>query len=412
MFDAYRRVLTVPGASAFTLAGSLLRLPLAVYPVAVVLFVSLGTGDYGRGGLLTASYIVGGVVGNPVLSRIADRAGQRAVLLPAAIVHVLALFALVVSVRTGAPIVVQVFTAAAVGVSFVPVGALVRARWVSALRGSSAALGTALSLESTLDEVTFVVGPLLATALAIGVDGAAPFVLSACLVVAGATILHLLRAGTPVPRQPAAHGRQPLPGLIVGIVATMAAIGVNLVSIDLAAIAFVGQASQDGWTGAVLACFALGSGIAGFAYGLKAWRRPVERRLPVVAVVFAVLPVLLLAVTNVATLAGLLFVVGLGTAPLLTTMFGTLERITPPARLTEGLAWVTTGRSLGAGVAAPVVGWVADAAGARMALLLPLAASLTAGALALLTASRVTRRVTSTATPLPAAEDGDLDPRP
>jgi len=156
----------------------------------------------------------------------------------------------------------------------------------------------------------------------------------------------------------------------------------------------------------------LGSGIAGFAYGLKAWRRPVERRLPVVAVVFAVLPVLLLAATNVATLAGCLFVVGLGTAPLLTTVFGTLERITPPARLTEGLAWVTTGLSLGAGVAAPVVGWVADAAGARTALLLPLAASLAAGALALLTASRVTRRVTSTATPLPAVEDGDLDPLP
>ena len=254
MFDAYRRVLSIPGASAFTLAGLLLRLPLAVYPVAVILFISLGTGDYGRGGLLTASYIVGGVVGNPVLSRIADRAGQRAVLMPSAVSHMLALLALVVSVRTGSPVVVQVFASAAVGVSFVPVGALVRARWVSALRGSSTALGTALSLESTLDEVTFVLGPLLATALAIGVDGAAPFVLSAVLVLAGATILHLLRASTPAPQRPTAHGRQLLPGLTVGIVATMAAIGVTLVSIDLAAIAFVGQAGQDGWTGAVLAC--------------------------------------------------------------------------------------------------------------------------------------------------------------
>lgn len=260
----------------------------------------------------------------------ADRAGQRAVLLPAAGVHVLTLLALVVSVRTASPVVVQVFAAAAVGVSFVPVGALVRARWVNALRGSSTALGTALSLESTLDEVTFVLGPLLATALAIGVDGAAPFVLSAVLVLAGATILHVLRASAPAPHRPATHVRQQLPGLTVGIVATMAAIGVNLVSIDLAAIAFVGQAGQDGWTGAVLACFALGSGIAGFVYGLKAWRRPVERRLPMVAVLFAVLPALLLAATNVAALAGCLFVVGLGTAPLLTTMFGTLERITPP----------------------------------------------------------------------------------
>lgn len=32
MFDAYRRVLSISGASAFTLAGLLLRLPSAVYP--------------------------------------------------------------------------------------------------------------------------------------------------------------------------------------------------------------------------------------------------------------------------------------------------------------------------------------------------------------------------------------------
>lgn len=53
MFDAYRRVLKVPGAIGFTMAGLLLRLPLAVYPVGVVLLVALGTGDYAGGGLLT-----------------------------------------------------------------------------------------------------------------------------------------------------------------------------------------------------------------------------------------------------------------------------------------------------------------------------------------------------------------------
>lgn len=251
-------------------------------------------------------------------------------------------------------------------------------------------------MESTLDEVTFVLGPLLATGLATGVNPAAPFALSAGLVLVGATLLHLLRSSAPSQRMQTDHGRKRLPSVTVGIVLGMVAVGVTLVSVDLAAIAFVGQAGQESWTGAVLACFALGSGVAGFAYGLRSWRRPVERRLPLVALVFAVLPVLLLAATDVQTLAVAMFVVGMGTAPLLTTMFGALERVAPPARLTEGLAWVSTGLNLGAGLAAPVVGAVADAAGARTALAMPLGASITAGVLALFTARRVIRKPGST----------------
>ncbi len=392
MFDAYRQVLRVPGARAFAAAGFLLRLPLAVYPVGLVLLVSLSTGDYARGGLLTAAYILGLAVGNQLLSGLADARGQRAVLLPAAAVHALAVLALVVLVQTGAPVAAQVVAGAALGLSFVPVGALVRARWVAALRTAPGELGTALSLESALDEVSFVVGPLLAAALATGLHPAAPFALTTVLVLAGAAMLHGLRASAPEVRARTRRRAGGLPPVTAGIALVAACVGVTLVSIDLAAIAFVGQSGAAPWTGAVVGCFALGSGVAGFAYGLRAWRRPVERRLPVVAVLFAVLPALLLLAGSVPALAAALFVVGMATAPLLTTVFGSLERIAAPERLTEGLAWVSTGLNLGAGLAAPAVGAVADVAGARQALLIPVAASIPTGVLAVLVARRVAVR--------------------
>ena len=389
MLDAYRQVLTVPGARAFTLAGLLLRLPLAMYPVGLVLLAAVGTGDYARGGLLTAAYIVAGAVGGPLLSSLADRRGQRAVLLPAALTHAAAVATLVSLAAGGAPLAAQVAVAGVVGLTFVPVGALVRARWVHALDGGRGELGTALSLEATLDEVTFVLGPLVAAALATGVHPAAPFALTATLVVTGAAVLHLLRSTVPPVHQRRSRRAQPLPPVTAAVVLIAVAAGVMLVSVDLAAIAFVGQAGQERWTGAVLACFALGSGVAGFAYGLRSWSSPVERRLAPVGVLFALLPVLLLFATDVVVLAAVLFVVGTGTAPLLTTVFGVLERITPPARLTEGFGWVMTGLSLGAGSAAPVVGAVADGAGARTALLIPLGASLVAGAVAVATSRRL-----------------------
>ncbi len=387
MLRSYRAALGAPGAAAFSAAGLVLRLPLAMYPVALVLLVSLRTGSYAFGGVLTAAYILGGAVGSPLLSRVADRAGQRAVILPAGLAHVAALAVLLATVTADAvPRAVQVAAAAVAGLTFPPVGALVRARWAGLFGSSPHELGTGLAVESTFDEVTFVVGPVLATVLATTVDPAAPLVAAAALVLVGGTALHLLRGTTPpADRVLRVGGRRLPPAPSAAIVLTMVAVGVALVAIDLAAVAFVGQSGEAGWTGAVLACFAFGSGVAGFVYGARRWRWSVDARLRVVAVVFALLPLLLLGAVGVRVLAVLMFVVGIGTAPLLITVFGLLERFAPPERLTEGLAWLSTGLNLGAGAAAPLVGFVADARGARVAFAIPMVAAVVAGLLALLT---------------------------
>lgn len=391
MLGAYREVIRARGAPAFAMAGFLLRIPIAMYPVALVLLVTLSGGSYARGGLLTAGFILGSALGNPLLSRFADRAGQRAVILPAATAHLLALVATVWAVDADAPAAVEFVLATLLGLSFVPVGALVRARWIHALGRSRQQLGTALSLESILDEVSYIVGPLLAAALATSVGSLAPFALITLLVLVGGGVLHREHVSAPPAHgsRQAATGR--LPRVTVLIVLTMVAIGVTLISIDLAAIAYVGQAGLAGWTGAVLSCFATGSALAGLGYGLVHWQTSVVRRLPLVAAAFAVLPALLLPVGSVPQLAAALFVVGMGTAPLLTTVFGVLEQVSPPDRLTEVLAGVTTGLNIGAGLAAPAVGAVADAAGAGTALAMPLAVALVTGVLALVTAVACSR---------------------
>ncbi len=386
VLGSYRRALRAPGAAAFSGAGLVLRLPLAMYPVALVLLVSLRTGNYGFGGVLTAAYILGGALGNPLLSRLADRAGQRAVILPAGVAHLVALAALVAASAGGAARAILVVAAAVAGLTFPPVGALVRARWAALPGSSSQQLGTGMAVESTFDEVTFIVGPVLATGLATGIGPTAPFVAAGALVLAGALALHALRGTTPPPGRHSAVPARRLPRApTAAIVLVMIAVGAVLVSVDLAAVAFVGQAGQARWTGAVLGCFALGSGVAGFAYGARGWRSGVDSRLRVVAVVFALLPAILLGAAGVRTLAVQMFVVGIGTAPLLITVFGLIERYAPAERLTEGLAWLATGLNLGAGAAAPLVGAVADAHGARVAMAIPFAASVVAGLLALLT---------------------------
>ncbi len=387
MLSAYRQVFAVPGARAFTAAGLALRAPLAMYPVALVLLTSLHTGRYALGGVLTAAYTVGGGIGAPLLSRAADRGGQRRVLLVAAGAHAAAIGALVLAVRADAPTLVWVFAAAANGLFFVPVGAFIRARWVFLLRDSPDRLDAAMSAESVFDETTYVVGPVITAGLAAGVGPLAPFAIIAVMVVGGAVPLGLM--GSTMPPVQATRsgegGRLPV-GIMVLCVALMTVVGVTLGWIDLAAIAFTGQAGHVGWTGAVLACFAAASGTAGFLYGVRAWRVPVVRRLAATSLVFAVLPLALLLARNVLQLAVLMAVVGVGTAPMIITVFGTIERVVPLERLTEAMGWTVTGLEFGAGIAAPVIGWLADDYGARTALLAPAAAAVVAGALGVLTA--------------------------
>jgi predicted MFS family arabinose efflux permease len=126
----------------------------------------------------------------------------------------------------------------------------------------------------------------------------------------------------------------------------------------------------------ILGCFAGGSAISGFYYGARPRTTPVLDRFRRQALVLGLLPVVLLAAVNVPVLAVLVVLVGMGIAPTLITAFGLVESVVPSAALTEGMSWLVTGISVGYGVAATVVGRVADAHGARSTFLVAIGAGL------------------------------------
>jgi MFS family permease len=153
-------------------------------------------------------------------------------------------------------------------------------------------------------------------------------------------------------------------------------------SAEVTIVAFSGQHHHRGLSGLVLACFAFGSGTSGFIYGARNWRASVLDRFRLQALIFGGLPLLFLAATNIGVLAACAFVVGLGIAPTLITAFGLIESIVPPGALTEGLAWLTTGLSVGYGVGSALVGGIADAHGARIAFLVTVGSGLLMATLA------------------------------
>lgn len=384
MLRNYRAVFREPGTAAFCVAGLIMRLPLAMYALGLVLIVSARTGHYGFAGVLSACYVLGAVPGNPWLARLCDRHGQRAVMLPAIAVHAGAVAVLVALFETDAADWTLVVPAIVAGFSYISVGSLVRARWSYVLAGRPE-LTTAYSLESTLDEVVFVLGPLVATFIATQFDPVLVLVVSAAVTSIGAVALAAQRRSEP-PAHPPTDEPHPLALRLRGMVLlplVAVAMGALFAGAEVGLVAYCGQHGDRQLSGAVLASFAGGSGVAGFVYGTLTWRSSVLGRFRIHAVVFAALPLLFLLAQNVPSLAVCAFVVGSGIAPTLITAFGLVERIVPSVTLNEGMTWVTTGLNIGYGAAAALTGRLADAHGARAAFLVPIGAGLLMGALAL-----------------------------
>jgi hypothetical protein len=250
-------------------------------------------------------------------------------------------------------------------------GALVRARWNLVIT-SPHQLHTAYALESTLDELTFVIGPVAATALSTQVHPAAALVAPIVLGLVGAQLFYSQRATEPPPaprRDPDADRPPLLRRLILLVPGVGSIIAVNLLigcvfgSIDVSVVAAATGWNVRGASGAVLAVFSLASGVAGFFYGSRAWSSPLTRRFLVGVVTLFVFSAVLPFTSSIAMFAGIGVLVGATIAPTLINGNSLVGRLVPQGRLTEGLSWMGTGIGIGASIGSSVSGGVIDRAG-------------------------------------------------
>jgi len=348
--NPYAALLRVRGGAAFSLAGLVARLPLSMLTVVIVLLVSSTTGSYGLGGLAAAVYTVPEALAGPLTSRWADTAGQHRVLPWLAGANVAALLGFVALADAHAPLVALLGLLAVAGAAQPNVGALVRSRWAAAL-GGSAVLTTAFSWESVADEVVFTVGPVLVTALAAALGPSPALLVTLGFTVVGTAALTVLRASEPAPHPRGPRSQAPgvagLAGMWVLVVA-LTANGFLFGVVQVAVIAFTGgQAGHPLEAGVILAAWSVGSMGAGIVYGAMHPGAPLARQLGVLA---ALVPVSVLVLPFLRTGVGLgvgLALSGLVVAPVLIVCTRLIERIAPVGRLTEALAWVGTGLTLG-----------------------------------------------------------------
>jgi len=390
MLTRYRAAFTPPGSLAFSAAGALSRFVIAVYPIAIVLIISARTGDYGYAGVVSGVYVLGAAFGNPLSARLTDRLGQRRVLLPFLLANACAVAVFAALITAKAPLWTMLLPAFAMGFTLMDVGALIRARWSCVWPADAPQRTTAYSVESTIDELIFVVGPLTGTLLALHLKPALALGVTVALMALGRLWL-ASRTDTEPPSGLHETGRAGSalrqPGM-PAVAAFAVCVGGLFGAGEVVMVAFCGQHGERSSSGWVLAAFALGSGVAGICYGAVHWQATLMRRFIIAALAFGALPLLYLAADSVSALAVISGIVGLGTAPTLIAAFGLVDRIVPVAQLTEGLTWVGTGLSVGYGLGAAGVGGIADAHGAHDAFWVAIGCSAAAAMIAGFIAAR------------------------
>ncbi|MFF4491155.1 MFS transporter [Streptomyces sp. NPDC001544] len=378
----YGQLLRTRGAWTFLLPGFAARQPFAMLTLSIVLLVQHTTGSYGAAGAAAAATGVSMALFAPYSGRLADRYGQRAVLVPGVLVHALSALALTSLALTHAPLWALFAAAVPTGASVPQIGPMVRARWGVKLQDSPL-MSTAAAFESVTDELTFVVGPLLATALCTTVTPAAGLVTEAGLTLVGGLLFAASKSTQPAVGADAGHARVQhvsalrVPGVRV-LVVTFLGIGTVFGGMQVGLAAFTESIGEPGLNGVLYGTFAAGNMLSGLVCGAIAWKTAPQHRLVVGYAALALTASALWTAHSVLLLAGLGLLVGMCIAPALITGYTLVESLVPAAARTEAFTWLTGAVALGQAAAVTAAGQLEDRLWHGAGFLVPAAGTLLA----------------------------------
>ncbi|MGW2395045.1 MFS transporter [Kitasatospora sp. NPDC001664] len=339
------------------------RLPNAMCPIGALLLVTHDTGSVWRGSAATGVLALGQAAGGPLVGRLADRHGQRRIGLPAALVNALAILGLVLGSRLDAAFALQLAAATLIGLSVPLIGPLSRSRWIRLADGDGELTSATLSLDGTVDEISFTAGPAVIGLLATLIDPAAGLLVAAGLVAVCGTLFALHPTAAP------GHAtQQRSPGRLLSVpyallLGGMGLLGACFGSVQVGVTASAEAFGHPGAAGLVYGLMGGTSAVAGvITAGLPSrWDLPLRLRVSAGLLLAAALPLLLVStVTGLALAVGGL---GLAVAPQMITMFGLVERTVPTARLGEAMAALVSSITLAQAAGTLAAGRLAESYG-------------------------------------------------
>ena len=358
---SYRELLRTPGVGRIMAAQLTARLPNGMTSLAILLHIQYITGSYGSAGLVLAATSVGQAVAGPITSRWMGRWGMRRVLTLTLIVCAAAIAALAV-VR--APVPVYMALGLIAGLATPPVQSAVRTIYPKMVPASS--LTPLFSLDASLQEIIWIVAPVVTTLVATGI-GTVPALLLVVGILVFGGVWFILSPEVGLVRIPPSRRRLGVvltrPPVILATVAGLLLVG-SFGAVEVAVVATFGHG--DLRAGLALAVSALGSLAGGLAFGhtpIGPWA--MARRLLVVTIGFG----LAAAAMDFWWISLTMLIAGVGFAPAITVIYATTSASVKFSETAEAFGWIATGQLIGAAAGAAVAGLLVDSVGITAAYL-------------------------------------------
>ena len=375
----------LPGALRFSIPGLIARMPISMDSLALIFIVVAVSDSYAIAGALSATASVVIALATPHWSRVADRIGQSAMLVRVIPAKVFAFCVFTILVLNETPVWTW-FVAIIITEAFsVNTGGLVRRRWLHVLSPDKTTtaedeqdrhlVNTAYSFEALMDEVVFILGPIIVTACATTIAPAAG-IISGIIFLAVGVPLFVKQKDTEPPANPKREV-DPHPAVIrnkrvQAVVLPTTLLGGFFGSIAIVTVAFAESRGQAGLSGVLLAVWAAGSAVAAIINGVVKWRLTSASRFLIFLFALTILSIPMLFVHSIPWLAVALFFNGFAIAPLVINAYGVAEGAVPPDQITETLTWVVAGMPMGGAISSALSGQIIDRFGADIAYWVPL----------------------------------------
>ena len=385
MFSAYTTLFRTPGAMKFSISGLIGRMPISMDSLALIFIVVAVSDSYALAGALSAVASIVISIANPFWSRLADRIGQRKMLMRVVPMKIIGLSLFIALVMNGAPVWTWFVSIILAELAAINTGGLVRRRWLHVLSPDKSTtaedetdkhvVNTAYSYEALMDEVVFIVGPITATACATSIAPAAGLIAGMILMSIGLPLFAMQRATEPPPSP--VRVKDPHPPVIgIPIVQAIALAttftGGFFGAISITVVGFAESQGQKSYSGLLLGLWASGSAVMAIINGLIKWKTSYTGRFLIFLSSLTLLSIPFVFVDSILGLAVALFFNGFAIAPLIVNAYGIVQEAVPSEQITESFTWVVAGMPLGGAISSALGGWVIDTYGAQSALWVPL----------------------------------------
>ncbi|MEV4611539.1 MFS transporter [Kitasatospora sp. NPDC049258] len=376
--SSYRELFALPRFGSSLLAAVAGKLKPGVSSLALLLGVAQYRGLGQAAVVVSVSSLAGAAL--PLRGRLMDRHGYTRGMAPALVAYLVALAALVLNERARGPFAATLAIAFFTGLAAPPIQIVTRLMWQQMTTG--ALRTTALSLDTMLADLGFIVGPTIAALLVVVV---APWAgLAASGLLSAVAVLLLLSRGLPERRTPPRSGERHWLGplrhrALRGMMAASIAFFLAVRAIELAFPAWAQQHGSPLMSGVLLSCMSVGSVTGGLVLGALPARWSVKATLPRTLAVLCLGTLLVAAsLTWTAVLVVAAALMGIALGPSFVALWATAGELTPAEMAAETLAWISSFMALGGAAGAAVGSVVAQALGPGAVLVLA-AGSLAAG---------------------------------